>query len=135
MLLFEDMIVYSSYIPKGDGGWREASRYIYGTMHSPLEGWSFYYLLLVYLVSAISVRLIESVSRDLMKCIFRILLQIILDNNFLSTSKLQQVKLRRFLDIFWQSLVWLPPLPQKSEKLKIFQVTGLDQNAHWLSTN
>ena len=65
-----------------------------------------------------------------MKCIFRILLQIILDNNFLSTSKLQQVKLRRFLDIFWQSLVWLPPLPQKSEKLKIFQVTGLDQNAH-----
>ena len=70
-----------------------------------------------------------------MKCIFRILLQIILDNNFLSTSKLQQVKLRRFLDIFWQSLVWLPPvppppLPQKSEKLMIFQVTGLDQNAH-----
>ena len=66
-----------------------------------------------------------------MKGIFRILLQIILDNNFLSTSKLQQVKLRRFLDIFWQSLVWFPPpLPQKSEKLKIFQVTGLDQNAH-----
>ena len=60
-------------------------------------------------------RLIESVSRDLMKGIFRILLQIILDNNFLSTSKLQQVKLRRFLDIFWQS--WFgPPRPPPPEK-------------------
>ena len=51
--LSEDMTVYSSYLPKKDGGWREASRYISGTMHSPLEGWSFYYLSVVYLVSAV----------------------------------------------------------------------------------
>ena len=47
-------------------------------------------------------RLVESVSGDLIKHIISILLQITYDNNFLSTSKLQQVKLSRFLDgIFW----------------------------------
>ena len=53
VLLFKDMVVQGSYLPKKESGWREASRYISGTMHSPLEGWSFYYLSVVYLVSAI----------------------------------------------------------------------------------
>ena len=72
--------------------------------------------------------LIESVSGDLIKCIFRILLQIILDNNFLTTSKLQQVKLRRFLDIFWQSWFGLPPplpSPRKVKSKRFFKLRDL----------
>ena len=48
---FEDMIVYS-YLPKRGIGWPEVSGYISATMHCLLEGWSFYYLSVVYLVSA-----------------------------------------------------------------------------------
>ena len=87
---YDDMTVYSSYLPNRDGGWREESRYISGTMHSPLEGWSFYYLSVVYLVSA--------VFSFNWKC-FR--------------------GSRRFFDIFWQSWFGAhPPPPPSPRKVK-----------------